>query len=74
MKGKSGDKIKLIVDVSYGSIYGLLKVKKDTVLTIKKRSSSDDGIVAVEEVKLNGQLGKKSIPIEIWDRQYTIIG
>ena len=39
-----GDKIKLIKDISYGSIYGLIKIKNGKIFTVKNRNNSDDGV------------------------------
>ncbi len=73
MKANTGDKIKLIKQVCYGSIHGLIEVEIGTILTVKNRNSSDDGIETEQTKTLNGQLGKVELPIEMWDHEYIIV-
>jgi len=73
MKAQTGDRVRLISNVSYGSVYGLIEIPKDTELTVLRRMDSNDGIQTVEEYKYEGVYGKTSFPYGIWDRYYEII-
>ena len=73
MKANDGNKIKIIEEVCYGTVYGLVKVEVGTLLTVAERNNSDDGIETEERVTLVNEIGEKSLQIHVWDSHYTIV-
>lgn len=73
MKANNGDKIKLIENVSCGTVYGLISIAEGECFTVKYRNDSDDGIIVEEVVTINGQLGKNEVPVTILDNQYIVL-
>lgn len=73
MDALSGDKIKVVKKQCYGSAYGLVEIEVDTILNVQSRNNSNDGILAKETITLNGQLGRKVLNLEVWDKDYIVL-
>lgn len=73
MKGQTGDKVKATRTIASGSVHGLIKIPKGTVLTVTERNSSDDGIKTLEHFQYNGIMGKGSMPYNLFDGDYEVI-
>lgn len=74
LKAKAGDRIKIIEDVAYGSIFGVIRIANGTTLTVKERNGSNDGINAEETITFNNEwLGNTVMPYSVWDRQYVVL-
>lgn len=77
-KAQPGDKIKLIKDICYGSIYGRIERSKGDEFVVKERNYSDDGIIATKTISLENNktawlTRTEELNISIWDNEYTII-
>ena len=72
MKAKQNDKIITKRKIGYGSVHGLIEINEKTELNVLRRNGSDDGIIAKETITLNGQLGEKSLHLEVWDSDYEV--
>lgn len=64
--------IKTTKKICYGSIHGLIEIDEGTILHIHERLLSDDGVETKEGITFDGQLGKVTIPYEIFDHEYEI--
>lgn len=66
-------KIELLNTIAYGSVHGLITASKGSVLTIKGRNASNDGIITEETVTLSNELGTKKYHINVWDSAYQLL-
>lgn len=73
MKGNIGDKIKLINEVCYGNVYGLIEVEKDTEMTVISRDSTNEGVITDFIITSKNPYFKGTINVHVWDKDYVVI-